>query len=61
MRGVERDDVCACTRVESDDRLRERLGAAGQRSVEQGTAGRDAGTAGQYIALPVLQSLAISS
>jgi hypothetical protein len=34
MRGVEGDDVCACTRLESDDRLRERLGAAGQRSVE---------------------------
>ncbi len=43
----------------SGDRLRERLGAAGQRSVEQRTAGRNAGTAGQHIALPVLQPLAI--
>ena len=34
MRGVEGDDIGARTGLESDDRLRERLGAAGQRSVE---------------------------
>ena len=45
--------------LQSDDRLRERLGAAGQRSVEQRAAGRDAGTAGQHVALPMLQPLAI--
>ena len=59
MRGVEGDDVGACACLESDDRLRERLGAAGQRGVEQRAAGRDAGTAGQHIALPMLQPLAI--
>jgi hypothetical protein len=34
MRCVEAHDVSACTWLKSDDRLRERLGAAGQRSVE---------------------------
>ena len=59
MRGVEGHDISARTWLEPDDRLRERLGAAGQRSVEQRAAGRNAGTAGQHIALPVLQPLAI--
>ena len=54
MRGVEGHDIGARTCLESDDRLRERLGAAGERSVEQRAAGRNAGTAGQHIALPVL-------
>ncbi len=59
MRGVERHDVGAGTCLESDDRLRQRLAAAGQRAVEQCAAGRDAETARQHIALVVLQPLAI--
>ena len=51
MRGVEGYDVRACTCPESDDRLRERPGAACERGVEQHATGRDAGTAGQHIAL----------
>ena len=59
MRGVERDDVGARAGLESDDRLRQRLGAAGQRVVEQRAPGRAAGTAGEHIALAMLQPLAI--
>ena len=59
MRGVEGDDISARACLNSDGRLRERLGAAGQRGVEQRAAGRDAGAAGQHIALAMFEPLAI--
>ena len=59
MRGVEGDDIGARACLDSGDRLRERLGAAGQRGVEQRAAGRDAGTAGQHIALAMFEPLAV--
>ena len=34
MHGVQGHDVGTCTSLEAGDRLRERLGAAGERSVE---------------------------
>ena len=59
MRGVEGYDIRACANLEPDDWLRQRLGAAGERAVEQCAAGRNAGTAGQHIAFAVLQPLTI--
>src|SRR5579871_4536663 len=64
MRGVEGHDVGARTWLYSDGRLRKRPGASGERPIEQGAAGRDArnarkNTAGQHVALAVLQTLTI--
>ena len=59
MRGIEGHDIRARACLEPQIGPREGLGAAGQRSVEQRAAGRNARTAGQHVALPVLQPLAI--
>ena len=59
MRGVEGHDVGPRADLKSRGRLRQRSGAAGERSVEQRTAGRNARAAGQHVALAVLQPLAI--
>ena len=59
MRGVERHDVGARALLQSDDRLRQRLGSAGERRVEQRAAGRFAEAARQHVALAMLQTLRI--